>query len=507
MSWLFVVLGIILSLVFFIFWLGDFRRAFKGSKGLISFLKTARARESAVFVLILALPILFVNSSQLGGIWYGNKTVLWLVSILFAFLVSYFWYRYISWLDLFEKEHAAATLATFIMASMTVFLVWPITGFIQNIFDFHLNDEPWNDWWYCVFVIGLVEEVVKIIPFLIMLKFTKQINEPFDYILYASICALGFAFVENILYLQSTNLTAIHARALYASLAHMFDTSLIAYGMAMARYKWPRFRKWALPVMLIVAAFAHGFYDFWLINPVLRFPLITSLFFIISMHLWVVMKNNLVNLSPFFDPENKIDGRQIRYRIVNGLLAIFYLAYVVQFLMTNTPSANEYLLEAWLWNVYILLFIAVNFGSHEIIKGYVAPVFRFKHAWRFLVPRLYYKPNKTGLTLELHASESPESNELKILTFDIPFKGVLTRRIIYDDDTDCYLIQPDLRSLSDKRNLGTWLIQNTARKTPLESPDPHEILLYEIKPGVSVNNGVILKREARLVGTLIGRAF
>ena len=48
---------------------------------------------------------------------------------------------------------------------------------------------------------GLSEEIIKIIPVLIILKTTKFINEPIDYIIYSSISALGFAFIENIQYI------------------------------------------------------------------------------------------------------------------------------------------------------------------------------------------------------------------------------------------------------------------------------------------------------------------
>ena len=75
---------------------------------------------------------------------------------------------------------------------------------LYDFFDYSLgfkkSGEVVNDLFYCVFGIGLIEETVKIIPFLLMLKFSRQINESIDYVIYASVSALGFAFMENLIY-------------------------------------------------------------------------------------------------------------------------------------------------------------------------------------------------------------------------------------------------------------------------------------------------------------------
>ena len=87
-----------------------------------------------------------------------------------------------------------------------------------------------------VFGIGVIEEFVKFVPFLIILKFTKIINEPIDYIMYASLSALGFAFVENFNYFDDGSINIIHSRALTASIAHMVFSSLVVYGLILAKY-------------------------------------------------------------------------------------------------------------------------------------------------------------------------------------------------------------------------------------------------------------------------------
>ena len=79
-----------------------------------------------------------------------------------------------------------------------------------------------------VFLVAVPEEIIKIIPFLLVLKFRKYINEPIDYLIYASTTALGFAFYENINYLlkysDSGNIVAI--RSLLPSVVHMVVSSI-----------------------------------------------------------------------------------------------------------------------------------------------------------------------------------------------------------------------------------------------------------------------------------------
>ena len=55
---------------------------------------------------------------------------------------------------------------------------------------------------YAVLAIGVIEEAVKMIPFLLVVVRFREFDEPIDGIIYASFIALGFATMENIQYLH-----------------------------------------------------------------------------------------------------------------------------------------------------------------------------------------------------------------------------------------------------------------------------------------------------------------
>jgi hypothetical protein len=106
---------------------------------------------------------------------------------------------------------------------------------------------------------------VKIIPPLLVLRFAGVINESVDYIIYGSVSALGFAFMENLLYFDPPGYVSITARAITAVPFHMVLTSIAMYGLARfqarGRNRWKLFAR-----NFAVACVVHGLYDFWLLT-------------------------------------------------------------------------------------------------------------------------------------------------------------------------------------------------------------------------------------------------
>ncbi len=509
MSHLMTLLGIGMGVAFVLLWTQDFLRAYKLSGSFNRFLRSPKARETFYFLLVIFIPIRIVNSTQFGGILASDEGFsLSIFSVTFALGISLFWFWYVRALDMFEREPVGSLFLTFLMSCVTIWLVFPYHDLLHS-WGFKLNGEPLNDWWYCVIGIGLIEEFVKIIPFLIMLRLSKQVNEPFDYIFYGSVSALGFAFIENIQYLKEWHLTSVLGRTLYASLAHMFFTSLITYGMAIAHYKKPDWKPFALPVMLVVAAVFHGFYDFWLINEAVNMPWVTSLFFLVSMQVWMTMKNNLVNLSPFYSNESLDWEKSMRYRIVNGLATISYLAYLGIFLLEGSKQANDFLQGAWVHNIYVFLFIALNFGAHEIIPGHVENLIFQDNPLRMLLPRFFAIRTKTGkriLLAKMLSSAAYEGGFAGAIEGITPLNGTLGRRLIYNGDRECYLLELDEYVELGEAFLGTrLLISNASKNHNIADPELHPIRIFSLLTDKGKMNGEIPLADARLIGHVLSR--
>jgi len=210
----------------------------------------------------------------------------------------------------------------------------------------------------------------------------------------------------------------------------------------MLRYghSWQQF---ALPIGLVIAAVAHGFYDFWLINPLAnKFYLITTLFLLLSIHVWVTMKNNLINISSFFDRTIKLNSSSFKYKIILGLVAIFNLAYVAYFLLYGRSAANAFLVQSWLFNIYMVLYLAVSFENFRLIQGYIAPIHMPKNMMAFLIPKIGQSDNYNGEKIYVQA-DNQGNIESEALRESLPVTGTIVRRIVYKGDTSWYVFVPD----------------------------------------------------------------
>jgi len=190
-----------------------------------------------------------------------------------------------------------------------------------------------QDWWYSFIRIGMLEELIKIVPLFIILKlFAKEFNEPIDYLGFTAFSALGFSAAENILYIENYGPYVIIGRSILATLSHMFDTCIVAYGII-----WVKFRNqnnaWIyFALFFILAAASHGFYDFWLISP--KFEeygiIISVLYFLFTVSIFSTMLSNAINNSKYFSYKKivhsgKITGRMLLYY---GILMLLILVVI-----------------------------------------------------------------------------------------------------------------------------------------------------------------------------------
>jgi RsiW-degrading membrane proteinase PrsW (M82 family) len=501
----FFILSLLLGVLFVQVWFQDFKKEWNRHETISSFLGSDKFKETRYFILVISLPIVFVNYSGLDGLYYHSHSLLLFSSIVLAFSISFVWYLYLSRVDHFEKEPIKTVLLVFILGAAFTYFVFPISDFVNQEFNFHLNGEIWNDWWYCVFGIGMVEELVKIIPVLIILKYSKQVNEPFDYIFYGSISALGFAFIENTLYLKNSMLTAIYGRALFASVAHMFFTSIICYGLVYFKHIKVNLKGFEYPILLFVASLAHGFYDFWLINEMVSpYYFLTTFFFLASIYLWSTMINNLLNISPFYSLKFEFNKSKVKYGVVNFLITSFYFAYVMTFFLTNKSNANRLLINAWELNVFILLFLAFNLSQIELLRGFIGRV-TFRNRLLFFLPRIYSSPNFVGKRVHFQVPEKMEMRPGKeFLRPHFPKKGTLTRRISLQGNTDCYLVQLDERMRLKGLLPDLFIAKLISKEEEIFSKNPKAMVIYGLRRRPDFHYGSIPDHDIVFLHEVLG---
>jgi len=353
---------------------------FSTSANKINFFSLKRFKSLLLVTFLIGIPLLIINTTAVEDIFHlsddnqlQEHKLFYCIGV--SFCISLIWLLYIIKLDVFEKEKKRY-IALILLLSIVVTCFSEIPYGVIHKLGFTDSELPAYSFIYSVFGIGFIEETIKFIPFLILLKFTKAINEPYDYIFYASASALGFAFVENAMYLNNYGLSIINARALYATVAHMTFSSVIGYGLFLIK-----FNKTNLPSVIVFIGFyllamlSHGFYDFWLINKaVSSFEGITTLFFLATVHIWFVMKNNTINNSNFYNRDVRIDNDKIKMYLIISLLSIFMSSYIYVAFAWNAQKANTFFLKSIFAYGYIMLYLIATLSRFNLIHGILKPI-------------------------------------------------------------------------------------------------------------------------------------
>ena len=137
---------------------------------------------------------------------------------------------------------------------------------------------------YAVFAIGPIEEIAKLVPFLLVIRRFPEFDEPIDGIIYASFIALGFAAVENVFYRQYLTPAEAAARGFAGPLVHIAFASVWGYYVGRACLA----RRGLLRTIVLalgLTALLHGVYDY-LVIAMPAFALPASALLVLSLWLW-----------------------------------------------------------------------------------------------------------------------------------------------------------------------------------------------------------------------------
>ncbi|HOQ03946.1 MAG TPA: PrsW family glutamic-type intramembrane protease [Anaerohalosphaeraceae bacterium] len=295
-----------------------------------------------------------------------------------AFFILVLWLDFLRRLDLFEPEKVRWVFLTVLMGMAASLLVFPLGDLLAVFFSLGLNVSAGGDLLYCIVVIGLAEEAVKLLPVLVILRFTKEINESIDYLIYASLGALGFAFLENLLYFDRSGMTAVKTRAMICCMGHMFYTSLVMYGVVLARYRRTGSVRRNVLFCFLLASFLHGVYDFFLIS---RFVwkearLISVGLVFLEVLLYVRMLNNALNQSEYFDEAQASRLLRLRERLSAGLVGVVMLEYLAAALAVGPSLAYEQFRGTISFTWVLVFFFASALGTYNLQRGFWLPWFR-----------------------------------------------------------------------------------------------------------------------------------
>ena len=160
--------------------------------------------------------------------------------------------------DLYEKEPHKLLITTFFLGCFLILPMILLELITEKIFK--------NIFIFSMIGVALVEEGIK---YLALLKFNfpkKDFNEPYDGIIYSLVLTMGFALVENVMYVignGSEGASVSVLRMLTAIPMHSTCGIVMGYFMGMAKMNEKNKTK-NLMLSIILPVLIHGLYNYFI---------------------------------------------------------------------------------------------------------------------------------------------------------------------------------------------------------------------------------------------------
>lgn len=187
-----------------------------------------------------------------------------LVGIIPSLLWLWFWLK-----EQEEPEPMGLLAIVFIMGMIAVIIVLPIQKFIQSFVSSNEID---------IVLWAATEEICKYLAVLIILYKTNYAEKPIDWPIYLITAALGFATLENALFLikpfsalnDGASLLAVASlgqlRFLGSTLLHTISSGTIGIVIGISFYMDQWKKKWYLFGGFLVAIALHSIFNFFIIR-------------------------------------------------------------------------------------------------------------------------------------------------------------------------------------------------------------------------------------------------
>jgi protease PrsW len=186
-------------------------------------------------------------------------------AVLGGIIPSLLWLWF--WLREDKKKSEPKMLLTicFVLGMISVFFVLPVQKFIQGAVSSHE--------WQVILWAGS-EEIIKYLAVMVVLFKTAYVDEPLDWPIFFITAALGFAALENILFLikpfsvgeVTVGLLTGQLRFLGSTLLHAVASGIIGISMGLSFHLEGYKKKWYLLVGVIIAIALHSLFNFFIIE-------------------------------------------------------------------------------------------------------------------------------------------------------------------------------------------------------------------------------------------------
>jgi len=206
------------------------------------------------------------------------------------------WFFYVR--DRYEHEPRRLIILTYVLGVLSVIPAF----FVELLDELFLPNDGLITFLVEVFiVIALTEEFMKLCAVRILAYRSPEFNEVMDGIVYCAVAALGFATLENVVYVFRYGLATGVMRAVLSVPSHALWGGIMGYQVGLAKFRRVN-ENVRILLGLLGAVFLHGLYDFIAIFfDMLGLPMLAVLMILSSTYLYTLMKKASEE-SPFRIP-------------------------------------------------------------------------------------------------------------------------------------------------------------------------------------------------------------
>lgn len=178
-----------------------------------------------------------------------------------AILILIYFYKQ----DKHEKEPVKYILISALLGALTIIPAATMELAVDEN-GLNANYPTGRLFFYAVFVVGFAEEFFKFLVLRFYMYRHKEFDEPYDGIIYGVAVGMGFAAVENIMYVAQGGLSVGLLRMFTAVPGHAIFGVILGYYTGLAKFKEKRGARTGLIFFgFVLAMLTHGLYDFFLV--------------------------------------------------------------------------------------------------------------------------------------------------------------------------------------------------------------------------------------------------
>ncbi len=205
--------------------------------------------------------------------------------------------------DRYQKEPLKLLLKALwggVLAALSVILLLSVLSFMEIE---QFPNELAQAFYQAFCQAALPEEACKLLFLYLFIWKSPYFDEYYDGVEYAAFVGLGFAGLENIMYVIQGGMSVAVGRAIFAVPAHFFFAIIMGYFFALAKFRPWQKRKYLL-LAYFIPVLLHGIYDFILMyqnlltgSNIQSASFLSAGFFIFFLFLWRIAIKRVKKLS------------------------------------------------------------------------------------------------------------------------------------------------------------------------------------------------------------------